>query len=114
MTTEKNIPDGHKVCPSCDGVRRVVVGMTVGTSFASDESDPPEQIDAECDHCDALGFVPDDDADDSDESDSDMYDYDDREYDDSMDGDHESALASAGFGTDEDYGGASDFDADFE
>lgn len=25
-------------------------------------------------------------------------------YDDSMDGDHESALASAGFGTDEDYG----------
>ena len=27
-----------------------------------------------------------------------------REYDDGMDGDHESALASAGFGTDEDYG----------
>jgi len=26
-------------------------------------------------------------------------------YDDSMDGDHASALASAGFGTDEDYGG---------
>ena len=26
-------------------------------------------------------------------------------YDDSMDGDHESALASAGLGTDEDYGG---------
>ena len=26
------------------------------------------------------------------------------DYDDSMDGDHESALASAGFGTDEDYG----------
>lgn len=26
------------------------------------------------------------------------------EYDDSMDGDHESALASAGWGTDEDYG----------
>jgi len=30
------------------------------------------------------------------------YDYDD--YDDSMDGDHESALASCGWGTDEDYG----------
>ncbi len=29
---------------------------------------------------------------------------DDSEYDDSMDGDAESALASAGFGTDEDYG----------
>jgi hypothetical protein len=28
----------------------------------------------------------------------------DEDYDDSMDGDHESALASAGFGTDEDYG----------
>ena len=27
------------------------------------------------------------------------------DYDDSMDGDHASALASAGFGTDEDYGG---------
>ena len=27
------------------------------------------------------------------------------EYDDSMDGDHQSALASAGMGTDEDYGG---------
>jgi len=26
------------------------------------------------------------------------------EYDDSMDGDHESALASCGWGTDEDYG----------
>jgi len=29
----------------------------------------------------------------------------DDEFDDSMDGDHESGLASAGFGTDEDYGG---------
>ena len=28
----------------------------------------------------------------------------DNDYDDSMDGDHDSALASAGFGTDEDYG----------
>ena len=27
------------------------------------------------------------------------------EYDDGMDGDHASALASAGWGTDEDYGG---------
>jgi hypothetical protein len=31
-------------------------------------------------------------------------DMDERDVDDSMDGDHESALASAGFGTDEDYG----------
>jgi hypothetical protein len=30
------------------------------------------------------------------------------EPDESMDGDHESALASAGFGTDEDYGGIGD------
>ena len=30
------------------------------------------------------------------------------ELDDSMDGDHESALASAGWGTDEDYGGGDD------
>jgi len=31
-------------------------------------------------------------------------------YDDSMDGDHASALASAGWGTDEDYGGEPDYD----
>ena len=31
-------------------------------------------------------------------------DYEEDNYDDSMDGDEESALASAGFGTDEDYG----------
>ena len=31
-------------------------------------------------------------------------DFDDYYYDDSMDGDHESGLASAGWGTDEDYG----------
>lgn len=29
----------------------------------------------------------------------------DRDYDDPMDGDHDSAMASAGWGTDEDYGG---------
>lgn len=31
-------------------------------------------------------------------------DYDDEQYDDSMDGDFDSAMTSAGFGTDEDYG----------
>lgn len=31
-------------------------------------------------------------------------DYDEAEYDDSMDGDFDSAMTSAGFGTDEDYG----------
>jgi hypothetical protein len=30
--------------------------------------------------------------------------YEDRDYDDSMDGDFDSAMASAGYGTDEDYG----------
>ena len=37
-------------------------------------------------------------------------DYDDEvmDYDDSMDGDFDSAMASAGFGTDEDYGGDCD------
>jgi hypothetical protein len=39
----------------------------------------------------------------------DIEDVDDR-YDDSMDGDHESGLASAGWGTDEDYGSYSDPD----
>lgn len=35
------------------------------------------------------------------------------EYDDSMDGDHASALASAGWGTDEDYGGGCDDFGDY-
>ena len=30
------------------------------------------------------------------------------DYDDSMDGDHDTAMASAGWGTDEDYGGGSE------
>ena len=34
----------------------------------------------------------------------------DDEFDDSMDGDHDSALASAGYGMDEDYGMASEMD----
>lgn len=34
-------------------------------------------------------------------------------YDDSMDGDFDSAMASAGYGTDEDYGGYDGFDYDF-
>ncbi len=34
--------------------------------------------------------------------------------DDSMDGDHASALASAGFGTDEDYGHFDDYNYDYE
>jgi hypothetical protein len=38
------------------------------------------------------------------EVDWDEEDYDEYDYDDSMDGDHESGLASAGWGTDEDYG----------
>ena len=33
-----------------------------------------------------------------------VQDYEEDNYDDSMDGDHDSAMASAGFGTDEDYG----------
>jgi len=42
-----------------------------------------------------------------DEDDPDQWDdeeFEDDEFDESMDGDHESGLASAGFGTDEDYG----------
>ena len=47
----------------------------------------------------------------------DVYEDDNDSYDDSMDGDHESGLASAGWGTDEDYGyygdnGVEDFHAD--
>lgn len=34
--------------------------------------------------------------------------YENRDYDDSMDGDFDSGMASAGYGTDEDYGGYSE------
>jgi hypothetical protein len=44
---------------------------------------------------------------DDDEYCDDRFDHDD--YDDSMDGDHDSAMASAGFGTDEDYGCFGDY-----
>jgi hypothetical protein len=37
----------------------------------------------------------------------------DDDYDDSMDGDHESGLASAGWGTDEDYGFYGDYGDDY-
>lgn len=40
----------------------------------------------------------------------DMANYEDDYYDDSMDGDFDSAMASAGFGTDEDYGLYDDYD----
>jgi hypothetical protein len=37
----------------------------------------------------------------------------DDDFDDSMDGDHESGLASAGWGTDEDYGYYGDYNEDY-
>jgi hypothetical protein len=39
--------------------------------------------------------------------------HDGEDYDDSMDGDHESGLASAGWGTDEDYGYYGDYNEDY-
>jgi hypothetical protein len=42
-----------------------------------------------------------------------LYDGHEDEYDDSMDGDHESGLASAGWGTDEDYGFYGDYNEDY-
>lgn len=63
-----------------------------------------------CDSClrDCDDPYDDDGREDFEEDDEEEYDdrYDD--YDDSMDGDHESALRDAGFGTDEDYGFASE------
>lgn len=47
---------------------------------------------------------------DYDSHDVDFYDAVEDDYDDPMDGDHESGLASAGFGTDEDYGYYGEFD----
>lgn len=48
----------------------------------------------------------DDESHDSDDANYDDYNdfYDEDDYDDSMDGDHDSAMESAGWGTDEDYG----------
>jgi hypothetical protein len=48
----------------------------------------------------------DDESHDSDDTNYDDHDdfFDDNDYDESMDGDHDSAMESAGWGTDEDYG----------
>ena len=53
-------------------------------------------------------FNPQDYPDDVDDFDYGVTGCDDSEYDDSMDGDWDSAMASAGYGTDEDYGSAED------
>ena len=45
-----------------------------------------------------------DDSDDHDDPDDEDESYEDDDFNDSMDGDHASALASVGWGTDEDYG----------
>lgn len=59
----------------------------------------------DCDYCNGMGC---EDCQDEDEDDTECLDSED--YDDSMDGDHESGLASAGWGTDESYGGGNDYD----
>jgi len=60
--------------------------------FDDDDDDWDEDDDWEDDDCDII------------------WDDEDEDYDDSMDGDHESALSSAGWGTDEDYGSYGDDD----
>lgn len=80
MTTCHEIPKG---CEECDGEG----------CDKCDDLDCPESAYELCERDDMDG----------DECESD-------DMDDSMDGDAGSALASAGFGTDEDYGGFSDFD----
>lgn len=73
--------------------------------FNSDEDfdlGQDELLDAGMDCCPACG---------EDDEECDCHEYlDSEDYDDSMDGDHESGLASAGWGTDEDYGGSNDYD----
>jgi hypothetical protein len=64
-----------------------------GNSFEGTDTTPTAAIDAALDALETAGGCHEDSPDD---------------YDDSMDGDHESALASAGFGTDEDYSGCND------
>lgn len=96
------IPNGFKICPCCDGSGEIYVGQTPAVYYTFDGGIAPEDIMKTCEECDGEEVVPD--YDDSDPVPSDD------DFDDSMDGDAESALASAGFGTDEDYGGASDID----
>jgi len=112
----RKIPNGFQLCPGCKGFGSVTVGCTAPSYTNHDGGRPSEEILEECEVCRGEEIVPDsdlfeieDDGQDPDFSDGpDEFESDD--IDDSMDGDAESALASAGFGTDEDYGGASDFD----
>lgn len=70
-------------CPNCDSTSVRFVEASCGVDYY-------QCFDCGCEFDDADGVLGEDENDDY--------------YDDSMDGDHASALASIGWGTDEDYG----------
>lgn len=82
------------ICHRCDCQCEEIV-RTMGLVFCSDFCAKEHRSDAHSAQCDA-------EIDDEHEG---IYRDDNDRYDDSMDGDHASGLASAGWGTDEDYGG---------
>ena len=83
-----------------NALRAAINGCRSDDSPLSD----PEELSELADELEGLALVARQQATERAEELADEYD-----YDDSMDGDHESALASAGWGTDEDYGGGCEY-----
>jgi hypothetical protein len=109
MTTTREIPAGYEACGCCDGHGEIVVRVIPAVMYYADGTgSPAEEVCEPCEVCGGEGSTPIEPDEDFDAEPSDE----DFDSDDSMDGDHESALASCGFGTDEDYGGFSDFDGE--
>jgi hypothetical protein len=95
-TNYASLPEGCEWCSECDGVGFIETGEWPATF-----DEPPAPRGYRCESCGGEGVFAAEPEDDEDF---------DAESDDAMDGDAESALASAGFGTDEDYGGFCDLD----
>lgn len=92
MTNYQSLPEGCEWCEECQGEGFIQTGEWPAT-----QDEPASPKGYVCTACGGEGVLPDPDEDLDADADADV--------DDSMDGDAESALASAGFGTDEDYGG---------
>jgi len=108
--TSQTVPEGFETCGCCGGHGEVVVRVIPAVLYHADGTgSPAEEVCETCEVCGGEGSTPIEPDEDFDVEPSDedfMVDADE------MDGDHESALASCGFGMDESYGGYCDFDGE--
>jgi len=100
---EISAEESFEECPECHGRQEIFLGMTAGVyPSAGDPGEPPEEILETCGTCKGEGCVPADPMNDDEEIFEDECD--DEPFDGNGNDDADFAFASAGFGTDEDYG----------